>query len=220
MDSSYYNSYWSVDSPPPHTDPTTPERRRRLLKTLQDVPLSRDANILDLGCGQGEFVRILVEAQYRVVGVDISSKAVELAKKALPSVDFRVLKEDRSIPCESSRFDAVWSTEVIEHIFDIHQHLSEINRVLKAGGIYILTTPYHGVVKDVLVSLLKFDQHFDPEGSHIRFFDKRGLERCLGRAGFTPISWDGIGRVPWLYRTWYVVARKTSEPALAPQIQG
>jgi len=94
--------------------------------------------------------------------------------------------------------------------------LAEINRVLRPGGLYLLTTPYHGVLKNILISLMKFDRHFDPEVSHIRFFDKRGLARCLGRAGFEPVSWSGIGRIWGLYCTWFVVCEKQSPPQSPP----
>ena len=80
--------------------------------------------------------------------------------------------------------------------------------MFRQKGLLILTTPYHGFLKNLLIVLLKFDRHFDPEGSHIRFFDKKGLERCLNNSGFAQISWSGIGRFWKMYRTWFVVAQK------------
>jgi len=120
-----------------------------------------------------------------------------------------VYNPEGRIPAEDGIFDTVWSSEVIEHIFDVPRFLSEVNRVLKPGGLLVLTTPYHGKIKNILISMIKFDKHFNPEGEHIRFFDKTGLERCLKKAGFQPISWSGIGRVPGLYRTWFIVAQKS-----------
>jgi 2-polyprenyl-6-hydroxyphenyl methylase/3-demethylubiquinone-9 3-methyltransferase len=117
---------------------------------------------------------------------------------------FRQLNDDGTIPADDCHFDLVWSTEVIEHVFDIAAFLAEVERVLKPGGTFILTTPYHGVLKNILVCLLKFEKHFDPEGPHIRFFDKAGLRRCLAKAGLRTVRWQGIGRLPWVWRTWFV----------------
>ena len=107
---------------------------------------------------------------------------------------FRTLNADGSIPAPNKSFAAVWSTEVIEHVLDIKDFLDEINRVLRPGGLLILTTPYHGILKNLFIVLLKFDRHFNPEWSHIRYFDKKGLKQCLNNSGFSPISWSGIGR--------------------------
>jgi len=86
------------------------------------------------------------------------------------------LNADGSIPAPNKSFAAVWSTEVIEHVLDIKDFLDEINRVLRPGGLLILTTPYHGILKNLFIVLLKFDRHFNPEGSNIRYFDKKGLK--------------------------------------------
>ncbi len=208
--SDFYERYWSAENPAPLTDPTTPERKARLKTAISS--LSPGASVLDLGCGRGIFASYLASLGCAARGVDISHTAVAAAAKEFPQIPFEPLRPDLSIPAEAASFEAVWSSEVIEHIFDVHAHLAEINRVLKPGGLYILTTPYHGRLKDVLVSLLKFDAHFDPQGAHIRFFDRCGLTRCLVAAGFEPVSFSGIGRLWKLYRTWFVVAKKVSQP--------
>ena len=153
------------------------------------------------------------EAGYAAIGMDISHKAIQMARRNNPKISqskqvFRILNEGRSIPEADNSFAAVWCTEVIEHVLDVKGFLDEINRVLKTKGICILTTPYHGILKNFGIVLTKFDRHFNPEGSHIRYFDKKGLNRCLNNSGFYPISWEGIGRFWAMYRTWFVVARK------------
>lgn len=208
MNPSFYDRYWSASHPPPDSDPTTPARRAKLIDALRKHGISPSCTILDLGCGRGDFVRFLVESGFSASGVDISAEAINSAKERAPKCTFSVLNEDQTIPHDSGKYDAVWSTEVLEHVFDIHQHLSEVNRVLKDQGIYILTTPFHGRLKNSLIALTKFDSHFDPEGGHIRFFDRAGLQRCLTKANLAPITWTGIGRFWPIYRTWFVVAKK------------
>ncbi len=133
-----------------------------------------DYNVLDLGCGAGKFTRALLEAGYSTTGTDISNDALDLARKYVPQCNFQILRSDRSIPTPDDTYTAVWISEVIEHVLDVHSFLGEINRVLKQHSLLILTTPYYGCLKDLLIITFKFDRHFDPEGSHIRFFDRNG----------------------------------------------
>lgn len=218
MKQDYYNDYWSETSPGPDSDPTTPSRKAKLARTLRALPPG--ARVLDLGCGRGDFTAVIDSLGFQALGVDVSDVAIGSARLRHPDQRFDVLGPQCTIPAEDGTFAAVWSTEVIEHVFDVHEHLAEINRVLADSGIYILTTPYHGPLKNVLLSLTKFDRHFDPELSHIRFFDKPGLQRCLSRAGFEVVSWSGIGRVAGLHRTWFVVAKKVGKAGPPPPIVG
>ena len=118
------------------------------------------------------------------------------------------LGEDTRIPGADGEFAAVWCSETIEHVLDGGRFPGEVRRVLRDSGILVLTMPYHGLVKNLLVAAFGFDRHFDPEGPHIRFFDRKGLARCLRKAGLEPMVWSGIGRMWPLYRTWFIVAQK------------
>jgi 2-polyprenyl-6-hydroxyphenyl methylase/3-demethylubiquinone-9 3-methyltransferase len=212
----YYETYWEPGVDVSDGDCTTPERKRRLLDTLGRYLVPGD-RVLDLGCGAGKFTHWLQEAGFLATGMDLSPRAIDLARSMSPGTEFMTLDADGSIPVARGTFAAVWTTEVIEHVLDVHSFLAEINRVLQEDGLLVLTTPFHGLLKNLLVSVLKFDRHFDPESSHIRFFDRKGLERCLRRAGFEPIQFGGIGRFWKLYRTWFVVARKAQPPHARPE---
>lgn len=203
----YYDNYWKGGIDVSDADITTPQRKQRLIDTLATY-IAPESRVLDLGCGGGLFTYALHNARYKAVGMDISENAIALARRQFSACQFEMLHSDGTIPASSGSFTAVWSTEVIEHVLDVHRFLSEIYRVLDPDGILILTTPYHGRFKDMLIALFKFDRHFDPEGTHIRFFDEIGLNRCLRKANFSPLKFAGIGRIWSLYRTWFVVARK------------
>jgi len=165
---------------------------------------------LDLGCGGGQFTTLLQESGYDSMGMDIATNAIKMARRNHPDIPYEILNADGSIPAKDVTYNVVWTTEVIKHVLEVHDFLSEINRVLKPNGLLILTTPYHGRLKNFMITLLKFDRHFDPEGSHIRFFDRKGLDRCLRKAAFAPHLFDGIGRFWKMYRTWFVIAKKLS----------
>ena len=52
--------------------------------------------------------------------------------------------------------DFVFSSEVLEHIYDVENAFSEVARILKPGGRLLLTTPYHGLIKNILITRFFF----------------------------------------------------------------
>ncbi len=206
----YYEKYWTQDAPPPDGDPTTERRRRLLLQCFARFGPKPgvSATVLDAGCGRGEFLDFFVDQGFRVAGVDLSFTAVESAKKRSPKALLSIGSLDEALCFISNSFDLVWSTEVLEHIFDPSNALSEINRILKPGGLLVLTTPYHGMIKNLAIMIVGFDRHFDVLGSHIRFFTRKSLSRCLENAGFDLLHFEGFGRTWPLYRSAFVVASK------------
>jgi len=71
-----------------------------------------------------------------------------------------------------------------------------MHRVLRPGGRLLVTVPYHGRFKNLLIALFKWDEHFVPSNPHIRFYSKRTLSRIAGAAGFRSIRIRtcGMGR--------------------------
>jgi len=218
----FYGDYWSrAEKPIPDDDPTTEKRYLLLGSALkQFLTASNDASVLDAGCGRGEFIPFIKELGFKVVGIDISSAAIEKARRLCQEAPLYVGSLEDTLPFNNCEFKAIWSTEVLEHLFDVHACLSEFNRVLREGGILILTTPFHGFLKNLAIALVGFEEHFNPYLSHIRFFTKKSLAECLSRAGFEPVLWRGIGRVWPLYKSLFVVARKVKLPKSAPTIIG
>jgi hypothetical protein len=85
-------------------------------------------------------------------------------------------------------------------------------RSTRAGknGTLILSTPYHGYLKDVALAVSgRFDRHCDPlwDGGHIKFWSKATLGRLLTETGFEVEQWGGAGRLPRFWKSMIVVAR-------------
>ncbi|MEX1014588.1 MAG: class I SAM-dependent methyltransferase [Candidatus Paceibacterota bacterium] len=93
-----------------------------------------NAHILDIGCGNGEICRYFMNAN-KVAGVDIEDKR-------RPGREFTFkLVDSAKLPFNNDEFDIVISNHTIEHIPEQGEHLDEIKRVLKRGGIVYLATP-------------------------------------------------------------------------------
>ena len=203
----YYEHYWTELEDVTQHDPTTARRRALLLETLERY-LRPGEPVLDLGCGTGMFASSIQEKGFDAIGADLSEAALAIAQERAPRCTFVAIGPDGSIPLPENHFAAVWCSEVIEHVLDVVGFLREAHRVLREDGLLILTTPHHGLVKNAALAVLAFDRHFDPLGAHVRFFSKASLTRCLAKAGFESLRWTGIGRIPPVYRTMFVVSRK------------
>lgn len=99
--------------------------------------------VLDLGCGVGEGTAFLNRQRgWRTVGVDIVHEAVRFAhhKQGRSGVSF-VQMDVQCLGFADDCFDSIVSVEVIEHIPDPAVYLAEAARILRKGGLFMLTTP-------------------------------------------------------------------------------
>lgn len=112
------------------------------LRTL--LPLLTRGNVLDLGCGWGQY-RPWVNAEF-YTGIDFCRAAIAEAKTLHPGDDW--YREDFSerVDSDSNQFDSVICLETLEHVEFPWMLLSEIHRVLVPGGVAILGTPYRGTL--------------------------------------------------------------------------
>lgn len=176
-------------------------------------PLRPGTRVLDVGCGNGALAGSLLERGCHVVGIDLSERGVAIARRAHPSARFEVAAADDKMLSRLSEepFDLVVSTEVIEHLYAPAAFLTGCIAALHAGGRLVLSTPYHGWLKNVLIATSgKSDFHYRPldQGGHIKFWSRRTLTRALEQAGFTQIEVRGAGRLPYLWKSMVMAAER------------
>jgi 2-polyprenyl-3-methyl-5-hydroxy-6-metoxy-1,4-benzoquinol methylase len=177
--------------------------------------LRRDTRILDVGCGNGFLCGEFLKRGCEAVGIDLSAQGIELARRTYPGGRFELLNTDDDLleRLHEPPFDIVISTEVVEHLYAPREWAKVCLDALKPGGRFICTTPYHGYLKNVLISLLgKWDTHANPlwDGGHIKLWSKKSLFALLTEVGFTNIQFRGAGRIPGLWMTMIAKAEKRS----------
>ncbi|MHC4481732.1 MAG: class I SAM-dependent methyltransferase [Planctomycetota bacterium] len=92
--------------------------------------------IVDVGAGSGALAHMLQQRGYDVQALDIAPEHCEY-----DDVHVRQCDVVQGLPCEDGALDALTCTEVIEHLEDPFKAVREFNRVLKPGGLLVLTTP-------------------------------------------------------------------------------
>lgn len=173
--------------------------------------------VLDAGCGNGALCGMLKAGGFDVAGAEIDEDGCAIARKMYPNIlFFNVGVYDSPVPIlgvgDGGRFDAVVSTEVVEHLFSPQCLPRFAASVLKTEGVLVVSTPYHGFLKNLVLSLLNhWDAHHTAlwEGGHIKFWSRKTLTRLVEANGFKVIEFHGAGRVPWLWKSMVLVAKKT-----------
>ena len=192
----YYDKYWATGQTRYSGDNQgyAPNFRNWMRAQLRNI--ADDAAILEVGCGDGSFTRNLAEHSSRVTAVDISASQIARNARAHPEIKFLQHDISEPFPFENQVFDVIWCSEVLEHLFEPAFALREMHRLLKPNGRLLVTVPYHGRFKNLLIALFSWDDHFVPSSPHIRFYTNNSLSKIVSAAGFHSIKIKtcGMGR--------------------------
>lgn len=126
---------------------------------LSREALSKEALLLDAGCGGGAMAAALFKEGYRnIYGFDLSESGINMARQTFPNIAERFAVHnsyESSLPeaFPHDNYDLIISTEVIEHMYSPDKYIKNIEGWLKPGGYLIITTPYHGYLKNLAIAL-------------------------------------------------------------------
>jgi ubiquinone/menaquinone biosynthesis C-methylase UbiE len=138
--------------------------------------------MLDFGCGSKPYESLFAVAEY--VGLDLAESG-----HAHEGESIDVFYDGQRIPFPDQHFDSVFSSEVLEHVFNLEHVLAEIFRVTKDGGTLLLSAPF------------VWDEHEAPYD--FARYTSFAFEHVLQRAGFTVISLEKSGSyVETIFQMW------------------
>lgn len=145
--------------------------RKNLGAAILDESVNIKGNLIDVGCGSKPYQSIFKVKSYR--GLDIESPT---------SIDRGVaddMYDGTNFPYKDEYFDSALCNQVLEHVFNPDEFLSEVNRVLKPGGKFLLTVPF------------VWDEHEQPY-DYARY-SSFGLAALLSKNGFKIIRHKKLG---------------------------
>jgi 2-polyprenyl-6-hydroxyphenyl methylase/3-demethylubiquinone-9 3-methyltransferase len=172
---------------------------------------SKKLKIFDAGCGNGFISGHLIAKGNEVTACDASAMGIQIAKdKYGGRFEVASVYDDLFLRFGSD-YDLVVSSEVVEHLYDPRLFAKNMFNLLKPGGKLIVSTPYHGYLKNIAIAVSgKFDHHFTAlwDGGHIKFWSRDTLQTLLAEAGFDSFSFFGAGRFPLLWKSMIISATK------------
>jgi len=156
---------------------------KRLDNIIAGFATSRSTGrLLDVGFGSGYLLDAARRAGWQVSGVELAGASVERAKRRGIDTFHGTLVDAHY---EAGSFDVVVAAEVLEHIIEVVPVLTEIERVLRPGGLLWATTP-HG--RGVSARLLGASWSVIAPPGHIQLFSRGGIRALLQRTGFVRVS--------------------------------
>lgn len=155
--------------------------------------------VLDLGCAGGFMAEAMALRGATVTGIDPAAEAVEAARRHAAATGLSIRYDTgvgEALPYGDAAFDAVVCVDVLEHVADLAQVLSEVARVLRPGGLFLYDTINRNPLSRLATITMAEDiLRLLPKGTHDpRLFIKPAeLARALEGAGLVPGPTFGLG---------------------------
>lgn len=168
-------------------------RASRLYWALKEIP-DKNGKLLDIGCGVGDFIESFnyYRPGMKISAVDISKKAISLAKERKIKAEFKVANAQK-LPFKNNSFDVVTCFDLIEHVQYPTKAIKEIFRVLKPGGIFHALIPTEAEMISIQGPLIRLGwKGKEIYGGHPHHFSKKQVVGWMEKAGFEikKIRWE------------------------------
>ena len=179
--SDHYDGYGRND----YLSPLTIKRYNELLDQFEKY--RKTNKIIDVGCGIGYFLEVAKERGWEVYGTEYTDDAVEICKKKGIDIQLGILNSDNY---GDGEFDVITSFEVLEHINNPREEISNFYHILREGGLVYLTTPNFN---SLLRYRLKAAYNVIGYPEHLSYYTPRTLKKVFKNVGFKPIKIQSTG---------------------------
>ena len=183
----FYENLADIPDVEHYVKPTGIYRKKIIIRMLS--PKKNDI-ICDLGCGDGTLSVNFIRKAKCIIGVDFSTKRVKKAnEKGLNTI----IADAQQTPFKDKSFDKIICSEVIEHVLNPQEVISEIGRIVKTEGIAVISIPLDEKIKKTILDIprddlekLDFDTVKDKhsiEHCHITSFSEKQIKTSFEKNG-------------------------------------
>ncbi len=180
----------------------------RLLRRFE-----RNVKLLDFGCGCGSFAAI-AHTSFQYVGVDFSKGAIAMARENVPHAAFKVGSTPLLRRFSKHSFSIITCFDVLEHLPQVEEVLSQFWRLLKHDGWLVVSVP---IADSIAIKTLEQGWLGFEDPSHVRIISRSDWHHLFRMNGFIPIRcWSsGIINSPtsqWSISGWLKVLHFITQP--------
>ena len=169
----HYNGYSRND----YLSPITIKRYNELLDEFQKF--KKNGKILDVGCGIGYFLEIAKKRGWTVYGTEYTEKAIKICKsKGIKMQKGKLNPDNYNI----EEFDIITSFEVLEHINNPIEEITNFYKILRKGGLVYLTTPNFNSISRYY---LKTDYNIITYPEHLCYYTPKTLKNLFKKTNYT-----------------------------------
>lgn len=163
--------------------PLLPQKR-----TLNEIyrnlpPRFNHGKLIDIGCGNGTFLKKVMQLGWEAWGTDFDKEAIEIAKRTGANI---VAGNANSNELPSNYFDYVTMSHIIEHLHDPLSELKGVHRILKSGGTLWLATPN---INSLTYQAFGANYRGLEPPRHLILFNQDSIKTLLEKSGFTKIKY-------------------------------
>ncbi|MBV8802468.1 MAG: glycosyltransferase, partial [Gammaproteobacteria bacterium] len=162
---------------------STAKRYLDLIESYMDPSLA-GGHLLEIGCGNGDFLLAAAERGFRVTGIEYSSHAAEAAAKKLSAKGEVICGEITHLLNTDKRFDFIIFADVLEHVRNPREFLKNTYSLLKENGIAITIVPSI----DSFSARIMGNKWMEFKPEHLWYFSRKTLSRLLYNENFGEIK--------------------------------
>lgn len=177
----FYDGYGRSD----YLSPITIRRYHELIDKFEKF--RKTGNIIDVGCGIGYFLEIAKLRGWNVYGTEYTDEAVEICTNNDINMSLGKLDPKNYIP---EMFDVITSFEVLEHINNPVEEISNFNKILRKGGLVYFTTPnFNSFLRNRLGA--NYDVITYPE--HLSYYTPKTINNLFKKLNFRKLKLQTTG---------------------------